>query len=93
LQNRVCTKNLLRIKRCSVVCEQTHFLRMSRSSFINVMGVANLLMSPVYIISLIIMGKPPALPGDSQSLTFPGISTSNQIYKKEAVTIEVMKLW
>jgi hypothetical protein len=30
---------------------------MSRSSFINVMGVANLLMSPLYIISLIIASK------------------------------------
>jgi hypothetical protein len=41
----------------------------------------------------LIQGKPPALPGDSRSLTIPGTSTSNQTYKKEAVTVEVMELW
>jgi hypothetical protein len=42
---------------------------------------------------IIPLGKPPALPGDFQSLTIPGTSTPNQIYKKEAATVDVMEIW
>jgi len=38
-------------------------------------------------IEVIIMGKPPALPGDSQSLTFPGVCFSPSAQPRRWVTL------